>query len=205
MPQATDDDPVAVTTDVDVPTLIKAYEKGVFPWPIEGVPLIPWFCPPHRGVLFFSELHIPRSLKKVIRQAPFTLTLDRAFKQVMEACMTVHSPSWITPALLKAYAGLHLAGHAHSVEAWDGTRLVGGIYGVDAGGAFACESMFYYEDYASKLALWHLIEHLKARGLEWIDIQMVTPHMEALGAREISRAEFLKLLKKTQGLGLKLF
>ena len=107
--------------------------------------------------------------------------------------------------MIRAYIEVHKAGHAHSVEAWDGSKLVGGLYGVDACGTFAGESMFSVKPNASKLALLFLVDYLRSRGLEWIDIQMLTPHMEALGASEISRTNFLAKLAATQRLQLKLF
>jgi leucyl/phenylalanyl-tRNA--protein transferase len=107
--------------------------------------------------------------------------------------------------MIRGYCEFHRRGRAHSVEAWEGEELVGGVYGVDAGGAFAGESMFHLRPNASKLALLFLIDHLRARGLGWLDIQVLTPHMEALGAREVSREEFLSLLARTQARGLKLF
>jgi leucyl/phenylalanyl-tRNA---protein transferase len=113
--------------------------------------------------------------------------------------------TWITGEMIAAYCDLHREGWAHSVEAWEGDELVGGIYGVDAGGAFAGESMFYTRPDASKLALLHLVEHLASRGLDWLDIQTMTPHMRALGARLVSRGEFLNRLKATQEQGLVLF
>jgi leucyl/phenylalanyl-tRNA--protein transferase len=107
--------------------------------------------------------------------------------------------------MIRAYGDLHDDGHAHSVEAWEGDDLAGGLYGVDAGGAFAGESMFFLRPNASKLALLHLIEHLAARGLDWIDIQVMTPHMEALGAKLVSRDEFLERLRQARSRNLKLF
>jgi leucyl/phenylalanyl-tRNA--protein transferase len=107
--------------------------------------------------------------------------------------------------MIRAYSELHDEGRAHSVEAWDGEELVGGIYGVDAGGAFAGESMFYLRPNASKLALLHLIEHLATRGLDWLDIQVMTPHMKVFGARNISRNQFLKRLRDSLERGLRLF
>jgi leucyl/phenylalanyl-tRNA--protein transferase len=196
---------VAIGGPLDPDTLRAAYRQGIFPWPMEGFPLIPWFCPPLRGILEFSALHVPHRLQRVARKRPYGLTVDRAFDQVIEQCAARHRPTWITPAMRHAYKELHRAGDAHSAEAWDGDRLVGGIYGVDAGGAFSCESMFYLEPDASKLALLHLVEHLKSRGLDWIDIQQVTPHMATMGARDIPRDEFLRRLARTQALRLGLF
>lgn len=188
--------------------LFEAYANGIFPWPVEGYPLL-WFSPPERGVLFFKELHIPRSLAHERKRARFRFTFDRAFERVIEACATATRAdgegTWITEAMRRGYIEFHRDGHAHSVEAWEGEQLVGGLYGVDAGGAFAGESMFYLRPNASKLALLFLIEHLASRGLEWLDIQVLTPHLKALGARLISREEFLELLAQARRRGLKLF
>ncbi|HUI25335.1 MAG TPA: leucyl/phenylalanyl-tRNA--protein transferase, partial [Candidatus Kryptonia bacterium] len=113
--------------------------------------------------------------------------------------------TWITPQIVAAYSRLHRMGIAHSVEAWNGERLVGGVYGVDVDGAFAAESMFYREPNASKLALLHLIDHVRAGGLDWLDIQVLTPHLARLGAVAISRDAFLKKLRETRARGLRLF
>jgi leucyl/phenylalanyl-tRNA---protein transferase len=178
-------------------TLLSAYRRGIFPWPMENFPLC-WFCPPERAVLYFDELHLPRSLKREGRRGRFKLTIDQAFDEVIEKCADMERPeqegTWITDDMIEAYCKLHRLGHAHSAEAWLDGELVGGIYGVDAGGAFSGESMFHTQPYASKMALLHLIEHLKNQGLNWMDIQTLTPHMEALGAKLISRDEFLNRL-----------
>jgi leucyl/phenylalanyl-tRNA--protein transferase len=175
---------------------------------MEGWPL-PWFCPKRRGILVFSEMHVPRSLAKARRGRELRFTIDAAFRDVIEACSSLARPgqrgTWITAEMIDAYSELHRRGYAHSVEAWRGEELVGGLYGVDAGGAFAGESMFFLAPSASKLALLHLVDHLAARGLDWLDIQMLTPHMEALGARTESRDAFLKRLEATQARGLRLF
>src|SRR5918911_5009126 len=177
--------------------LLRAYRRGIFPWPIEGWPLT-WFCPEERAVLEFKDLHVPRRLKRERRRTTLRFTIDGAFRAVITCCARVtragERGTWITPQMLRAYCELHAAGHAHSVEVWAGDELVGGLYGVDAGGAFAGESMFHLRPNASKLALLFLIEHLRARGLSWLDIQVLTPHMEALGARLVPREEFLSML-----------
>jgi leucyl/phenylalanyl-tRNA--protein transferase len=210
---ASDEGIVALGGDLHPDTLRLAYGQGIFPWPIRGLPLA-WFSPARRAVLEFDRLHIPRSLERQRRRLPFTFTIDQAFAEVITACARTPRPgqddTWITPAMRQAYVRFHRLGHAHSVEAWapgteGGRRLVGGAYGVDCGGAFAAESMFYAEPYASKLALLHLFEHLRARGAEWIDIQVLTPHMQALGAREIDREEFLTWLRAARARGRKLF
>jgi leucyl/phenylalanyl-tRNA---protein transferase len=188
--------------------LLEAYRRGIFPWPADGYPLL-WFSPPERAVLDFDELHVPRSLARERRRTRLAFTIDRAFERVIRACAGVERAhekgTWINPRMIRGYSEFHRLGHAHSVEAWEGDELVGGVYGVDAGGAFAGESMFRLRPNASKLALLHLVEHLRARGLRWLDIQVMTPHMEALGAKLIPREEFLGRLAREQGRGLKLF
>src|ERR1044072_2370987 len=205
---ATPDGIVAVGGRPEPELLEEAYARGIFPWPVDDYPLL-WFSPPERGVLFFQELHVPRSLARERRRTRLTFTIDRAFDRVISACAEVEraheSGTWIKSWMIRGYCEFHRRGRAHSVEAWEEGDLVGGLYGVDAGGAFAGESMFHLRPNASKLALLHLIEHLRARGLEWLDIQVMTPHMEALGARLIPREEFLQLLARTQARGLRLF
>jgi leucyl/phenylalanyl-tRNA--protein transferase len=206
--EATEDGIVAVGGRPEPALLEEAYARGIFPWPVDGYPLL-WFSPPKRGVLFFEELHVPRSLARAGRRARLQFTIDRAFERVIRACADAERAhergTWIKPWMIRGYCEFHRRGRAHSVEAWEGGELVGGLYGVDAGGAFAGESMFYLRPNASKLALLFLVEHLRARGLDWLDIQVMTPHMEALGARLIPREEFLSLLAHTQRRGLKLF
>lgn len=208
---------LAVGGDLEPETLLLAYRQGIFPWPVtdpgSGEMILAWFSPPKRAILDFSELHIPRSLERARRKSGFTCTVDQAFSRVIKYCASVPRPSptgtesgtWITPEMTEAYNELHRLGHAHSVETWSGSRLVGGIYGVAVDGAFAGESMFHFESNASKIALLHLAEHLRSRGLGWMDIQMTTPHLEALGAREISRDAYLNRLEETRALGLRLF
>jgi leucyl/phenylalanyl-tRNA--protein transferase len=160
--------------------------------------------PPQRAILEFSALHVPKNLRKAQRLAAATLrfTIDAAFPSVIAACSAVPRPgqdgTWITSPMIAAYTELHRRGYVHSVELWDGTELIGGLYGVTAGGVFTGESMFHRRSDASKLCVLHLIEHLSARGSTWIDIQQLTPHFARLGAREISRDEFLQRLRAEQ-------
>jgi leucyl/phenylalanyl-tRNA--protein transferase len=199
---------VAVGGDLHPDSLRLAYRHGIFPWPAPGLPLL-WFSPPERGVLDFADLHVPRSLERAGRRSPWRLTVDADFSAVIRGCAGTPRPdqdgTWITPDIVEAYEHLHALGVAHSAEAWDGDRLVGGIYGVDVDGAFAAESMFYREPNASKLALLHLVAHLGARGLDWLDIQVLTPHMARLGARGMARDRFLARLAATRARGLRLF
>jgi leucyl/phenylalanyl-tRNA---protein transferase len=187
--------------------LREAYRHGIFPWPHHELPL-PWFSPRRRAVLFFDELHVGRSLRRSEKRAPFRFTIDRAFDDVIRACASVareDQGTWIGPEIIRAYGRLHRDGDAHSLEAWEGDELVGGLYGVDSGGVFTGESMFHLRPDASKLALLHMIGHLRERGATFLDCQIMTPHMRALGAREIPRARFLDLLEEAQGRALRLF
>jgi leucyl/phenylalanyl-tRNA--protein transferase len=208
-PRYAPSDVVAMGEDLRIDTLREAYRKGIFPWPHDGLPL-PWFSPRRRTVVFFDELHLGRSLRKAAKRAPFTFTFDRDFRSVIRACALAERPeqdgTWIAPNIVVAYTRLHAAGDAHSIEAWDEHgALAGGLYGVDAGGVFTGESMFHAQPDASKLALLFLIDHLRTRGSTFLDCQVMTPHMEALGAREITRARFLDLLAEAQANGLSLF
>ncbi len=199
---------VAIGGDLHPQSLLLAYRQGIFPWPVEGLPLL-WFCPPERGILELSDLHMPRSLAHARRCTTFRCTIDCAFPDVIRACAETLRPgqegTWITPQIIAAYVRLHRMHIAHSVEVWDGPQLVGGLYGVDVDGAFAAESMFYHAPNASKLALLHLVDHLRAAGLDWIDIQVLTPHLVRLGAKAISRDAFLERLRQTRARGLRLF
>lgn len=201
-------DIVAVGGSLHPANLVAAYRRGIFPWPIEGWPLT-WFCPRERAVLDFQDLHVPRSLARERRRTNLRFTVDADFAGAVRGCALADRPeqegTWITREIYENYTALHRAGRAHSVEAWEGNELVGGIYGVDAGGAFAGESMFYTRPNASKLALLCLVEHLAARGLAWLDIQVMTPHMHTLGAKLVGRDEFLDRLADELSRGLVLF
>jgi leucyl/phenylalanyl-tRNA--protein transferase len=199
---------VALGGSLSTDNLLHAYRQGIFPWPLEGWPLA-WFCPDERAILEFKDLHVPRRLARVRKSASLRYTIDQNFKAVITHCAKVkragENGTWITRQMLRAYCELHRLGHAHSIEVWEDNHLVGGLYGVDADGSFAGESMFHLQSNASKLALLHLVDHLQARGLDWMDIQVLTPHMSAFGAKEISRNEFLLKLSATRKRGLKLF
>lgn len=205
---AGDDGIVGLGGELHWENLVEAYRKGIFPWPVDGWPT-PWFCPRRRAILEFSALRIGRTLRRARERSTFGFTIDRAFERVIRHCAEMPRPgqdgTWITSGMIDAYCELHEHGWAHSVETWEDDELVGGLYGVDAGGAFGGESMFYTKPDASRLALLHLVDHLASRGLDWIDIQTMTPHMKALGARLVSRGEFLNRLKATQERGLGLF
>ena len=204
------DDIVSFGQALTVENVREAYRKGIFPWHIEGMPL-PWFCPERRAVLEFADLHIPRSLAKEQRKQRFTFSIDRDFDAVIRGCQASvregqRGGTWITKDFIRVYTELHRESVVHSVEAWNAEgKLVGGLYGVDAGGVFCGESMFFMEPNASKLALLFFIDRLRSRGSTWLDVQVMTGHMRALGAKEIDRREFLDKLKSTQEQKLKLF
>lgn len=202
---------VALDYNLSPERLVSAYRHGIFPWP-DSSPFspIPWVCPPRRAILEFEQLHIPRNLRKSRRTlSTLRFTIDRAFGEVITSCAAAARPgqrgTWITPAMVGAYVQLHLLGHAHSVEAWLNDELVGGLYGVSAAGVFTGESMFHRVDDASKLCVLHLIEHLRARGSTWLDIQQLTRHFALLGAHEIGRADFLQKLAVERRAAKKLF
>ena len=202
-------DVVSFGAPLTVANVREAYLKGIFPWYTEGIPL-PWHCPESRAILEFADLRVPRSLDKARRNSALTFTIDKDFAYVIRACSRAYRPrqrgTWITAEFERVFTDLHKRGMAHSVEAWNAEgQLAGGLYGVDAGGVFCGESMFFNEPNASKLSLLFLIDHLSNRGATWLDSQVMTPHMEVLGAREISRNEFLDKLEQTHALNLKLF
>lgn len=185
---------VAVGGDLHPERLLLAYRSGIFPWTVRPVT---WWSPDPRGVIELGGLHLPRSLRTVLRRQPFTVTRDRAFREVMEGCATAPRPGgWITRDFIEAYVRLHQLGHAHSVECWLEGELVGGIYGVAIGGLFAGESMFHRASNASKVALVHLHDHLVARRYRLFDIQMVTEATAALGAGSLSRLDYLRRLEE---------
>jgi leucyl/phenylalanyl-tRNA--protein transferase len=182
-----------------VETLVQAYTAGIFPWPLEETYPLFWFCPEPRGVLDFSDLHIPRSVEKIRRKKTYHFTFNREFRRVMEECAKQPRPgqegTWIIPSMFAAYEEFHREGYAHSVECWRGDELVGGLYGVYVNGVFSGESMFHREPNTSKLSLIEMALKLKSLGLEWMDIQMLTPVTEALGGHYLTRRDFLLRLR----------
>jgi len=185
---------VAVGGKLTVERLRRAYRTGVFPWTVNPVS---WWSPDPRGIIELENFEPPRRLAQIIRQGRHTVTFNRAFRHVMEGCAAPapgRRRTWITPEFVAAYAALHEAGDAHSVECWLKDELVGGVYGVSVGGLFAGESMFHRADNASKIALVQLVERLRERGFVLFDVQMVTPATAALGATEIAREKYLERL-----------
>jgi leucyl/phenylalanyl-tRNA--protein transferase len=177
-----------------VERLLAAYRQGIFPWTANP---ITWWSPDPRGIIELDNFHVPESMAKVIRKKTFGVTMDRAFREVIQACATPgpkRREPWITTGFIEAYTELHKLGHAHSVECWQDGKLVGGVYGVAIGGLFAGESMFHFVDNASKVALHHLVMHLRERRFTLFDIQMVTAATAPLGAKAISRCDYLQRL-----------
>ncbi|MFN9066515.1 MAG: leucyl/phenylalanyl-tRNA--protein transferase, partial [Bdellovibrionales bacterium] len=179
-----------------------AYSVGIFPWPQPEYPIL-WFCPNNRGILHFNQFHLPQRFKKDLKKyTHIKVTRNQAFEKVIEACSIVNRKSqmgtWITDEMKFVYIEMFKKGFARSWEVWDADELVGGGYGVLVKGVFSGESLFHYKTNMSKLALIAMVEDMKKEGHEWMDTQMVTPLLASFGAREISKHEYLKLLKQRQ-------
>jgi leucyl/phenylalanyl-tRNA---protein transferase len=197
---------LAAGRDLSARRLLEAYGQGVFPWYSQGQPVL-WWSPDPRMVVFVDEFEPSRSLRKTLRRVhdtgAWTVTLDQSFVQVMQACAAPRGGqdgTWITRDIIKAYHALHQAGHAHSVEVWARGDLIGGLYGVSIGRMFFGESMFTRVSDASKCAYAALIAMLRRLGFTMVDCQQSTGHLASLGAREISRTEFLSRLRMLCGL-----
>ena len=175
--------------------ILQAYRHGIFPMAIDETGRIGWFSPDPRGILPLDDrFHVGHGLRRRLRRNPFVVTVNRAFGEVMAGCAACHGSTWISAEIIRAYGELHLQGHAHSVEAWMENRLAGGLYGVQLGGAFFGESMFHRVTDASKVALVALVERLRSRGFQLLDVQWVTRHLQQFGAYTIPREEYLQRL-----------
>ncbi len=179
---------------IDSELLLQAYRLGVFPMAMESGE-IRWFSPDPRTVLPLEAFHVPHGLKRERRAARIEIRVNTRFEEVMRGCAE-RPDTWINGEIIASYTRLHELGAAHSVEAWVENELVGGLYGVAIGGAYFGESMFHRATGASKIALWALVERLRERRFILLDTQWLTPHLEQFGAREISRALYLHLLKQ---------
>lgn len=190
---------LAVGGDLSVERLLLAYKSGIFPWFSKSEPII-WWSPDPRFILMPDELHVSKSMKRVLNSNAFSFTFDTAFPEVIKQCALIERKgedgTWITNSMMKAYNKLHNEGYAHSVEVWKDDNLVGGLYGVSLGKAFFAESMFHTETNASKFALIKLIELMQQKDFHFLDAQVHTDHVATLGARNISRKKFIKLLDK---------
>jgi leucyl/phenylalanyl-tRNA--protein transferase len=201
-PEKAETDPdglLAVGGDLSPERIVQAYRQGIFPWYDDSQPIL-WWSPDPRMVLFPEELHVSRSMRKLLRQNRFSVTFDQAFGQVIRACAAPRSHesgTWLTGEMILAWEVLHEQGIAHSVEAWRDGKLVGGLYGNALGSLFFGESMFSREANASKVAFICLVRSLIQSGYELIDCQVYTEHLASLGARRIPRKQFLARLKKS--------
>jgi len=211
---------LAIGGDLEVDSLLLAYRSGIFPWPIFEEQELTWFAPPKRALLFFKDFHPSSSLTKLWKQQRYQFAIDKNFELVISNCQTSkrdtrtkktlenktqENKTWITDEMKTAYIELHRAGYCHSVECYDNNQLVGGLYGVAINKMFAGESMFYLKPNCSKLCLYYLVEHLRTKGIEWIDCQQLTPLFKSFGAKEVSRAAFMKLLAEAVEFPIKLF
>ena len=179
---------------LSTPFLLAAYANGYFPMPDE-TDEIRWYRPDPRAILPLNGFHCSRSLARKIKRKTFEVTYDKGFRDVMKAC-AARAETWINDEFLRAYGRLHDLGQAHSVEVWSDKKLVGGVYGVQLNGAFFAESKFHTARDASKIALYHLVEHLNEGGFKLLEVQFLTPHLASLGAIEISDREYQQKLKK---------
>ena len=190
---------LAAGADLSPRRIVEAYRRGIFPWYNEGQPVL-WWSPDPRMVLFPEHFKVSHSLRKRIRRKEFEVRVDTAFESVATSCASVYRAgqygTWITPGMLQAYNELHRAGYVHSVETWQGGRLVGGLYGVALGQVFFGESMFARATDASKVALAGLVSHMQSLGGGLIDCQQETAHLGSLGAEPIPRPVFAQYLER---------
>ena len=185
---------LAMGGDLSPARLLNAYQRGIFPWFSPGDPIL-WWSPDPRAVMFPEQFHLSRSMKRFHRRSPYRVTLNQAFEAVIEGCASErHEGTWITPQVKQAWLKLFTMGNAQSVEVWLEDRLVGGLYGMALGKVFCGESMFSRSENASKTALLVFSQHFSQHGGELIDCQVLNPHTASLGAREISRADWLARL-----------
>jgi len=195
---AQEDGLLAIGGDLSVQRLLMAYERGIFPWYEGDVPV--WWCPDPRFVLNPDELKISKSMKQLFQRNAFSFTINKAFPEVINNCKKINRPgqdgTWITNEVVASYKKMHEFGYAHSAEVWLNDELVGGLYGIRLGKVFFGESMFSLVSNASKYAFISYVRQLKKEGVQLIDCQVYTEHLESLGARMIPRTEFLHTLKK---------
>ncbi|MBS0847783.1 leucyl/phenylalanyl-tRNA--protein transferase [Citrobacter sp. JGM124] len=185
---------LALGGDLSPARLVMAYQRGIFPWYSPGDPIL-WWSPDPRAILDPQQFHLSRSMKRFHKNTPYHVTMNHAFEQVIAGCSHDRDDgTWITADIIAAYVRLHHLGHAHSIEVWQDSELVGGLYGVAQGALFCAESMFSRQTNASKTALLVFCEHFIHYGGKLIDCQVLNPHTASLGAREISRRHYLSQL-----------
>ncbi|MBP4136499.1 leucyl/phenylalanyl-tRNA--protein transferase [Flavobacterium geliluteum] len=196
--EADEDGILAVGGDLSPARLELAYKNGIFPWFNEGEPIL-WWAPDPRMVLFFDELIVSKSMRKILKSNQFKLTFNQNFAAVISNCQKIkrdgQNGTWISNKMIDAYCQLNAQGLAKSVEVWQDDVLVGGLYGIDLGVVFCGESMFSKVSNASKVAFIALVEHLKKENYKLLDCQVYNPHLESLGCREIDREEFMSILE----------
>jgi leucyl/phenylalanyl-tRNA---protein transferase len=200
-PQLSNEDGIlAVGGELEIPVLLEAYSRGIFPWFSDDSPIL-WWSPDPRMVLFPERLKISNSLKQTLQKKVFEVRMDFAFGEVIEHCSSVPRPgqdgTWITKEMMRAYNQLHSEGYAHSVEVYKEGELAGGLYGVSLGRVFFGESMFHLARDASKVALYFLLDFLRKNDFDLVDAQQSTGHMKSLGAEEITRSRFLEILSNS--------
>jgi len=194
---------LAAGGQLSVPWLLAAYQRGIFPWFNDGDPIL-WWTPSPRMVIYPHQLHISRSLRKALKKGGFSVTINQKFEDVIAACAKPRrgslfddeSATWITSSMAQSYLALHQAGFAHSVEVWQEGKLCGGLYGVAIGRVFFGESMFSQMTNGSKIAIAHLVEHLKQWQYKLIDCQIHNNHLSSLGAIEIDRLSFERVIQQ---------
>lgn len=196
--QANEDGLLAVGGDLSIERLQLAYRSGIFPWYSEGDPIL-WWSPDPRFVLYPEKLNVSKSMKKLLRDEYFTVTFNENFEEVITQCSKVsrkgEEGTWITTEMKEAYCQLYELGFAKSVEVWNGSKLVGGLYGIDLGTVFCGESMFSLESNASKYGFIKWVHYLQSKNYDLIDCQIYTKHLESLGAEMISRNQFLSIIQ----------
>jgi leucyl/phenylalanyl-tRNA--protein transferase len=194
---------LAVGGDLSTERLLLAYQSGIFPW-YEGEHIL-WWCPDPRFVLTPATLKVSKSMKQLLKRQAFTFTINRAFTQVIDNCKTIDRPgqdgTWITPSVKEAYTRLHQLGYAHSAEVWQQDQLIGGLYGIRLGQVFFGESMFSNASNASKYAFISYVQQLQQEGVQLIDCQVYTEHLESMGAHMIPRTEFIERLNNMVSIG----
>jgi leucyl/phenylalanyl-tRNA--protein transferase len=196
--RSTDEGIVAIGGDLTPERLILAYQNGIFPWFEDDEPIL-WWSPPQRMVLFFEELKVSKSMRNILNRGIFKVTFNKSFGEVIANCRDIKRDgqrgTWITNDMAEAYCRLHELGFAKSVEVWQDDELIGGLYGIDLGHIFCGESMFSKVSNASKVAFIALARYLQHNNYRLLDCQVHNDHLESLGAREINRSDFLKILK----------
>jgi leucyl/phenylalanyl-tRNA--protein transferase len=198
--EANEDGLLAVGGDLDITTLTEAYLNGIFPWPVSEEFPLTWFAPNPRGILEFRDYKKPKSFQKFLNKTQYYTKFNQDFSEIINACANVkrkhESGTWINQDIIQGYINLFEHGLAYCVGTYENDKLIGGLYGVCLGEIISGESMFYYQDNASKFALNALVERLEGLGLKWIDTQMVTPLLSSFGGKEVSRKVFMKKLEQ---------